>query len=561
MDNIILKAIRREPARRYRSVEEFCDDIDRYLSNLPVKATADSRRYRIGKFYDRHRPAVLSGLAVSLLLLASTAVSLRQFFVARQERARAEQRFNELRGVAKSLLTETNTALKKMPRSLELRRSILEKSAAVLDSLSKEETADADFLNEMADAYHELGYIRNWSFRETEAALGDFQKALTLRERSLAAAADKTEVRKKIAATLGGIFEVYSILGNMEKVLEISEKARVNNREILALEPDHPGNLWMLSAEAEKFAELLKSAGREAESEEELRQSFEFIERAIEIRQNNLNSSDDRTQLVFYWMQKGGLLEKTRRDDEALEVYRQAAELGEKTYRADNSQNYAFNHTARTHRLMGDIFKRRADFRKALEMYQFSLNLIRQNIDNPQLDSRTLNFGKAIYSLRVGDMLDKTGRKREAAAMIEEGLQTFRERLKSYSDDAGEVIYAPDLLQIASDYYIANEQAEKGVKMWDEFTAFAEKFALKNPDDAGLKYNLSLAYRKKGDVLSGFAKQSPKSPATNRENLRRAKTAYEKSLEILRETFTLSPSNPGLKEVENELLEKIKNCA
>ncbi|HVE56996.1 MAG TPA: serine/threonine-protein kinase, partial [Pyrinomonadaceae bacterium] len=548
LDNIILKAIRREPERRYQSVEEFCDDIHRYLNNLPVGATADSRRYRVGKFYNRHRTGVLTGIAVSLLLIVSTAVSGWQFFVAQQERARSEQRFNELRGVAKSLLTDTNAALAKLPRSGELRKSILEKSVAVLDSLAKEETSDADFLNEIADAYDQLGYVRNWSFRETENSLDDYRKALALREKSLETASNKVEVRKKIAQTLGGILEVYNISGNAEKSLEISERLRSNYREIFALDRDNTQTLLGLSIESETLADQLKAAGRGAESAEEMRQSFEFIERAIEICRNNLNSPADQTQLVFYWMQKGNLLEKTGRDDEALEIYRQAAELAEKTYRADNSQTFAFNHTARTHRLMGDIFKRRGNFQKALEMYQFSLNLIKQNTGDPKLDARNLNYAEAINSLRVGSMLDKTGKRREAAAMIEEGLNIFRERLKVYSDDASEVIYAPEPLQIASDYYIATDQTEKGVRIWDEFRVFVEKFALKNPDDAGIKYNLSFAYRKKGDVLSGFDEESQKSKITNRENLRQAKASYEKSLEILRETLTFSPSNIGLKE-------------
>ena len=559
LDNIILKAIRREPESRYQSVADFCEDLHRYLNNLPVRATADSRRYRVRKFYGRHRTGVLSGIAVSLLLVFATGVSVWQFFVARQERARAEQRFNELRGVAKSLLTDTNEALEKLPRSLELRRSILEKSVAMLDSLSKEDSSDADFLNEIADAYHKLGYIRHWSYRETGAALGNFQKALDLREKSLATASDQTEVRKKITGTLGGIMEVYALLGNTEKLLETSERLRANYRAILALDPDNAQNLWGLSTESEKLAEYLKKAGREAESDEEFRQSFAFIERAVEIRQTNLNSPEDRTDLVFYRMQKGGLLEKMGRDEDALEIYRQAAELAEKTYREDNSQSFAFNHTARTHRLMGDIFKRRGDFRKALEMYQYSLNLIKQNIGNPKLSTRNLNYGESIYSLRVGCMLDKTGKKREGAAMVEEGLNIFRERLKVYSDDAGEVIYAPELLQVASDYYVASRQTEKGVRMWDEFRALAEKFVLKNPDDVVLKNNLSLAYQRMGDVLSGFDEESQKSKMTNRENLRQAKTAYEKSLEILRETMTIAPSN-GAKEVEKKLIEKIENC-
>jgi len=188
LDNIVLQAIRREPDRRYQSVVEFKDDIERYLTGLPVKATGDTVSYRAGKFIRRHRTVVATTVCFMLLLLISTAVTGWQYFVARAERAKSEQRLNQLRGVAKSLLTETNEGLKKIPQGLDIRKSIVEKSIVVLDNLAAEEINDPSFLNELADAYDELGKIRHWQFHQSRLALGDAQKALQLRRRAIAIA-------------------------------------------------------------------------------------------------------------------------------------------------------------------------------------------------------------------------------------------------------------------------------------------------------------------------------------------------------------------------------------
>ena len=48
LDNIVMMAIRREKERRYNSVQELLDDVERYLNGLPVKATGDSLKYRVG---------------------------------------------------------------------------------------------------------------------------------------------------------------------------------------------------------------------------------------------------------------------------------------------------------------------------------------------------------------------------------------------------------------------------------------------------------------------------------------------------------------------------------
>jgi eukaryotic-like serine/threonine-protein kinase len=98
LDNIILMAMRKEPARRYSSAEQLAADLQRHLTGQPVLATKDSWRYRTRKFAARHALAVAAS-AVAVLTLATfatvTFLQARRIAherdVATTERTRAEQ--------------------------------------------------------------------------------------------------------------------------------------------------------------------------------------------------------------------------------------------------------------------------------------------------------------------------------------------------------------------------------------------------------------------------------------------------------------------------------------
>src|SRR5262249_12367211 len=72
LDNIVPMALRKEPERRYSSVEVSSDDIRRHLENLPVIAHKDTLTYRTAKFVGRNKASVITaalGLVVSLALV------------------------------------------------------------------------------------------------------------------------------------------------------------------------------------------------------------------------------------------------------------------------------------------------------------------------------------------------------------------------------------------------------------------------------------------------------------------------------------------------------------
>ena len=91
LDAIVAQALRKEPDRRYRSAEQFTQDLQRYLDGHPVLARRDRLSYRAFKFAARHRIEVAAVSLVVVALVVGTVVSVRAARRAERERANAEQ--------------------------------------------------------------------------------------------------------------------------------------------------------------------------------------------------------------------------------------------------------------------------------------------------------------------------------------------------------------------------------------------------------------------------------------------------------------------------------------
>jgi len=125
LDNIILCAMRKEPERRYASVEHLADDLKRHLEYRRVLARPDSPAYRASRFFRRNRLALaLAGSAATVTAsiavvatwqaraeqqaaaseLAAAEEKLGDLLVARGERAAAGDAYRKARAAADALL-------------------------------------------------------------------------------------------------------------------------------------------------------------------------------------------------------------------------------------------------------------------------------------------------------------------------------------------------------------------------------------------------------------------------------------------------------------------------
>ena len=86
LGTLILKALKRNPADRYASVDALLDDVRRYLQNQPILAQPDSQWYRIRKFVNRNRVVVTSVATIALALVIGTGTALWQAHQAKLQR-------------------------------------------------------------------------------------------------------------------------------------------------------------------------------------------------------------------------------------------------------------------------------------------------------------------------------------------------------------------------------------------------------------------------------------------------------------------------------------------
>ncbi len=89
LDIICLKALRKEPGKRYLTVRDLAEDITRYLTGVPISARPATKSYRIRKFVQRHRTGVIAATVFLLILTGFITLLINQQAITTQERDRA----------------------------------------------------------------------------------------------------------------------------------------------------------------------------------------------------------------------------------------------------------------------------------------------------------------------------------------------------------------------------------------------------------------------------------------------------------------------------------------
>jgi len=182
LDTIALKALRKNPAERYATVAALAEDIERHLSHRPVLAQPDALGYRVSRLLRRHRVMVGAGAAVTLALLAGTALAWWQARAALQARDRAAAEAKAARKAARAaegthvlaeyLLVDMSASLS----AGELARRLDRATAAMRVQYAGDAQVRATLLAVVANRQRQLGALHR--FRATARdALADARAA------------------------------------------------------------------------------------------------------------------------------------------------------------------------------------------------------------------------------------------------------------------------------------------------------------------------------------------------------------------------------------------------
>ncbi|WP_143536861.1 serine/threonine-protein kinase [Rubricoccus marinus] len=183
LDTIVMRALEKEPERRYDGAAALGADLRRHLAGLPVEARPATASYRFGRYVRRHKTLAAATLAVLLAVLGGAGLALWQAAEASRARDRAEERFAIAQEAAQAMLYDVHDAIAGLPGSTPARETIVERSLDYLDRLASGAGDDPRLRLDLAAAYFRIGNVQG---NPTDNNLGRMDDAMASYRRGLA---------------------------------------------------------------------------------------------------------------------------------------------------------------------------------------------------------------------------------------------------------------------------------------------------------------------------------------------------------------------------------------
>ncbi len=226
LDNIVLMALRKQPRRRYGSVEQLSEDLGRYLDDLPVTARKNSVFYRWGKLVRRNRWTAAASAAFVLACLGFAVIMGFQRVEIARERDRVAEERSRAERVTKFLidLFEVADPGQAVGETLTARQILEMASLKLTAELEDQPRLRATLMDTIGMIHVRLGLF--------EQARSFLESALATRRRLLG------EDHLEVAETLQHLAELTTWEGNYEQAEVLGRDALAMRRRLLGAE--HP---------------------------------------------------------------------------------------------------------------------------------------------------------------------------------------------------------------------------------------------------------------------------------------------------------------------------------
>ncbi|MEP6569926.1 MAG: serine/threonine-protein kinase, partial [Acidobacteriota bacterium] len=504
LDNILLKALRRDPKRRYASVQEFSEDLRRHLEGLPVFARPDTLSYRTSKFLQRHTASVLAAAAIILTLCGATAVTTWQARVARRERDKAQRRFKDVRNLADSFLFDFHDSIADLNGATKAREMVVKKAQEYLDSLWQEVGDEPDLLWELSTAYLKLGDVQGQPgfsrTGDTAEALKSYERSLELRRRLVALDPNNAEYKLGLAVTLSRFGPMFQVLGRPTAAVERMREATKITDELLPQSHDfetyqsatrNPAFLGDALSELGNYDEALEMYQKCLTLAEQKRGAFPDI--AV-----NHRIAVCRERLGFIFAIKGDYQKSLDNHLAMLTI--------EETLSAQAPTNVEYGRgeaTALDH--VGDAYRGLRDYPKALENGRRSLAMYENFLaKEPQNARAQKDVGDCSH--HVSETLLDSGDYRRALSLLQRTL-TIRRAL--VASDSTNVEYPDDLgdsLTLAGEGMKASGNLPRAIAAFQEARAIEEPIVSSHGQRIDYRRGLARLYTDLGDVFATLKK-------------------------------------------------------
>lgn len=452
LDNIVLKAIRKEPRERYSSADQLSDDIRRHLEGLPVLARKSTLAYRARKYVLRHKVGVTAAALIFLSLLTGIVLTLREARIARANQLRAERRFNDVRKLANSLMFEIHDSIRQLPGATAPRKLVIQRAQEYLDSLAQESGSDPALLRELSSAYVRLASVQgnpqDANVGDTVKALQNNHKAVALLEEAVAIDPANRDTRRELAqcniglATIeasagdqGGrkkalddavhglealaavnpedlkaqaaLAEAYANMGfyfndkaDLSQGLIYQQKALSIFQQLASADPQDPQYQIGLSFSHKRVASILMVQNQLPQALEHERAALAIDEAQLALHPDNARA---RFNITYTYSDTGFILGTQGDFDGAITYYNKALAIRAALAAADPQDTRARQGLANTYLNVAIYIREKGDFAAALKSFEKAL-AIRETLARRDPTNEPLRFSVAVAQSDIGDL-------------------------------------------------------------------------------------------------------------------------------------------------------------
>ena len=425
LDYIVLKALEKEPGRRYASVDQLTRDIQRYLENLPVLARGRTTAYILSRLVRRHRAAVVTGAVVLAALLAGLAGTTWQARIARIERDRAQRRFDDVRALARAVVYDIHDAIAALPGATQAREILVAHALRYLDDLSREAGDDPSLQHEMGVAYGKIGDVQGRpefsNLGRTADARRSYQRSLELLQAASRAAPDSMRFARDLVLTMQRLGDLLGQMGQKDEAMTLALDAK---QRIAAERRRHPEDTLLRGdhgVACDRISDMRLAARDTAGA---LQESLEGLEIVTALHRDQPGEPQWRRSLMVGHAKTANLRAITGDHAGAARDYQRSQELALDCVRAlpDNVD---------AKRDLGVVYGMRAMFMAdageidtALVLYERSME-IAQSLSAADADDVLQRVDLAKGQFEMGAILVKGHRYREAKSKFEDAFHRF----------------------------------------------------------------------------------------------------------------------------------------
>ncbi|MGI8956668.1 MAG: protein kinase domain-containing protein [Chthoniobacterales bacterium] len=420
LDNIIGKALRTDPERRYASVGQFSEDIRRYLEGLPVIARKDTLAYRTLKFVGRHKIGLTVTASVALLLIGATVFALWEAHLANAQRILAERRFEQVRRLADSLMFEIHDSVKDLAGSTPTRRLIVSRALEYLDSLAHDASGNPTLQRELATAYEKIGDIQGNPYSanigDTDGALASYRKAVQIRE-SFKPAALTTETQMELGRSYRALGDIMDQKGDIKEMLREYRHSLQIYTQLAESEPENPAVQDELARAEETLGDGLgRTTNANAEVITSYKKSLAIREELL--RQDRSNPKRKRP-VAINLMKIGGASDPHQ--PEAIAALRQGVAALQSLAAIDPNNGRARREVGWGYKQLGNTQVAAGDYPGAIESLQKSL-AIKESFAAADPQNAQASFDLASGHNDLAEALTAMGEEVQAVAQARQGI-------------------------------------------------------------------------------------------------------------------------------------------